>query len=90
MRATASATPIPIIPPGPKRGSCFQSEFKLLAVALLAIVLFSSKDQRALSERSTINWQDREKEMKYLQKNRFRKGFFQFLSEVWIPNLIAR
>ena len=38
MRATTSATPIPIIPLGPKRGTCFQGEFMLLAVALLAIV----------------------------------------------------
>ena len=38
MRATASATPILIISSGPKQGTCFQGEFMLLAIALLAIV----------------------------------------------------
>ena len=46
--------------------------------------------QRALSERSTINWQDREKEMNSVSREKsLQERLFQYLSKVLIPNLIA-
>ncbi|KAF3974362.1 hypothetical protein CMV_002315 [Castanea mollissima] len=45
---------------------------------------------RALSERSTINWQDREKEMTSVSPEKsLQERLFQFLSKDLIPNLIA-